>query len=466
MAQVALPHGKYVSVSDTKLPDGRWRARTRVGYRDGERLTSFQVSRIRQTKKEALAAIPEAVAEALESREQAKRGPGVPQTMGELLRDWRDSLADAGVHGRTRQDYGYAVSALLGEAKAMGGSRAASPAAKAFAPIARLAPKDVTQVHVKALLVAVANGSGPAAAERVRSVLRNVFHRAADYGLATSNPAIGLRYTKSDASDYRTKAKSDDGLDHGRAPTDDEVRDLLLALASDARAGRQVGQRTRGAKGARLSNPQDIHDLTYLLFSLGCRQGEALALRYSDLNLGAKPVKVRVERISRDTRRRETATVTVPPGSVSINATLARVVGQGLVRDLPKSPAGSRVIPMSPSLQALLRERADALGIDWAARPEVPIFGALIAPERFREPRSVAKAIAALYDAHGVTWHRSHGARKYVTTTLHRLGYDDARIMRYLGWDNPATLFGYLDRGQELPEDMALSLDVRPSLTV
>lgn len=69
-------------------------------------------------------------------------------------------------------------------------------------------------------------------------------------------------------------------------------------------------------------------------------------------------------------------------------------------------------------------------------------------------------AIRFLYSAHGATWHRSHGARKYVTTKLHRMGYDDNRIMRYMGWGDSATLTKYLDRRQDLPEEMAVALDI------
>jgi hypothetical protein len=88
------------------------------------------------------------------------------------------------------------------------------------------------------------------------------------------------------------------------------------------------------------------------------------------------------------------------------------------------------------------------------------VFGALTDPAKLRDPRAVGKAIAFLYDAHGVDWHRSHGARKYVTTKLHRLGYDDNRIMRFLGWNDTATLARYLDRRQDLPEDMAVALNL------
>lgn len=238
------------------------------------------------------------------------------------------------------------------------------------------------------------------------------------------------------------------------------MRDLLTALIADPRAGRQVGPRTRSHKGGKYANPQDVADLTWLLFSVGCRLGEALALRWSDVNFANAPATARVERINRDTRQREHATVTVPPNHVSINATLSRVIGRGIERDITKSPAGCRVVPLSPSAIAMLRARAKALEIPTSMQSHQPVFGALTDPTKFREPTTVMAAIRYLYCEHGVTWHRSHGARKYVTTKLHRTGYDDNRIMRYMGWEDSATLAGYLDRRQDLPQGMANALDI------
>ncbi|MEO7125326.1 MAG: tyrosine-type recombinase/integrase [Nakamurella sp.] len=292
------------------------------------------------------------------------------------------------------------------------------------------------------------------------SIGHAVFHRARDFELTTANPAVGLRFRKLDQNDYRTRAKKPDGLDHGRAPTNDEVRHLMTALIADHRAGRQVGPRTRSSKGGRFSNPQDIADLSWLLFSVGCRVGEALALRWCDVNLTDSPAAVQVLRPSWDTRQPETATVTIPPDHLSINATLTSIIKQGLLRGMTKSPAGCRVVPLSPSAVAMLAARAEAFDMPWRTQPELPIFGALTGPAKFRDPTNVMNAIRFLYSEHGSTWFHSHGARKSVTTKLHRTGYDDNRIMRYMGWNNPATLQRYLDREQDLPEEMGNALDL------
>jgi hypothetical protein len=88
------------------------------------------------------------------------------------------------------------------------------------------------------------------------------------------------------------------------------------------------------------------------------------------------------------------------------------------------------------------------------------VFGALTDPAKYRDPSAVNKAIRALFSESGVDWHRSHGARKFITNKLHEAGYSQNKIMRYMGWDNPATLLAYLDKAQALPDDMADTLDL------
>jgi len=217
-----------------------------------------------------------------------------------LLIEYRDGLDKArGVHTRTRQNYGYAIAALLGEDRRgrhtqLTQSRTKVPARRAFAAIENKIPRSVSEHDIKKCIFTVAEGHGPASAERARGILRNVFSLAVSKDLIAVNKVSAIKYQKSDPLDPRTLDKRADGLDHDRAPTDDEVRGLLTALAAHPRAGRRIGKGTRAPRGATMANGQDIYDLVHLLFSLGVRLSEALAIRWSDLNLGTSPVTVKV----------------------------------------------------------------------------------------------------------------------------------------------------------------------------
>jgi integrase len=102
-----------------------------------------------------------------------------------------------------------------------------------------------------------------------------------------------------------------------------------------------------------------LPDLLRFLFGTGCRVGEALAVRWIDLNLSDEPVFVHSE-VFGDQE--------LPPRSVWINGNIVHGIG-GLVRHDGKTDASEGVLPLPEFLVDLLRFR-----LPQDAKPEDPVF--------------------------------------------------------------------------------------------
>lgn len=101
----------------------------------------------------------------------------------------------------------------------------------------------------------------------------------------------------------------------------------------------------------RLFRNSELPDLVRFLLGTGCRIGEALAVRWRDVNLTNKPV------ISED------GTV-IPPRSVWINGNIVNVTGKGLVRHPGKTENANRFIALPQFAVTVLTVR---LLIAWSA---------------------------------------------------------------------------------------------------
>lgn len=406
-----------------------------------------------------------------EAAEEAAAEAAKIRSLRSLVERWHRGLDTANVHSSTITDYGYTVAALFGSKYDESyrknqadrpTDREGTPIREAFAAIENKAVQDVSVSDLKQLFAVVARTSGPGAARRCRAVLRAAFHGAVDDGLITANTVMSVRYTKSDPLNPARYAPRDDGLDHDRAPDDDEVRELIEALYRDPRALPHDGGPivTRPRPGGRV-NGADIADATLFLFSVGTRLAEMLALAWSRINVSENELKVtdKTPLIGGGSKRE---TRVLRPGDVWINSSLTRIIGSdgGLVRGPVKVDAANRVLPMSRPAINMLRERAKRIGINVDNPLGVAVFGTPTEPARFRDTRNFMKKVRALYTDHGYDFGRTHSARKYITTRLHRLGWSDDRIMAYMGWSDRTTLAAYLDRSQEVPDAMGDDLAI------
>jgi integrase len=143
---------------------------------------------------------------------------------------------------------------------------------------------------------------------------------------------------------------------------------------------------------------------------MGLRQGEALALRWSDVDLEL--------------------------GALEVSRSLARQPGVGLVFNPPKTRAGNRRVPIPPRTLALFKFAAfDALG------PDALVFhNGAGAP---RDPHKDWREWKALLKDLGIGDYPLHAARNTAASLMEELGYPDRLVAEILGQSTVSTTHRY-----------------------
>lgn len=207
---------------------------------------------------------------------------------------------------------------------------------------------------------AVNDRTGAATARGVRVVLAGML------GLAARNDACPRNVVR-DTTAVTTARKEVKVL------TDREVRTLRAALAADQLAVRA-----------------DLVDLVDLLLGTGLRIGEALAVRWADVDLGAA----------------------VP--TVVVNGTVIRDPARGLiVQPHPKSASGRRRLMLPGFVVAMLMRRQLAMV---ESNPLDLVFPSSVGT--LREPQNVHRQWRAARDRAGLPWVTPHTFRKGVATVI------------------------------------------------
>lgn len=162
-----------------------------------------------------------------------------------------------------------------------------------------------------------------------------------------------------------------------------------------------------------------LHLFLRFLFLSGARIGEATALRWRDVNLSDKPVKV-VDPVAGEK--------VLPPHSLWINGNIVRVTGQGLLRHAGKTFRSQRLIaPMPPSLYDMLFMMKPAGDVD----PDRPVFANGLLS--WVDPANTGTRIRALRERIGFPDFVSHIGRKTVGTRMDATGFTARQIADYLG---------------------------------
>lgn len=253
-------------------------------------------------------------------------------------------------------------------------------------------------------------GSSVTTVHSTHRVLRSCLSAAVDSGRLAVNPAKKVKIEK---------------------PPEVEVEPLTVEEA--ARIMAVVAQRRNGTRWS-------------VALSLGLRQGEALGLKWVDLNLERETV------IVRRSLRRETGRHKCEPDALGKPTCGYKQGGRcpertqgGLVPRTTKN-GKSRTIPLPPGLASLLRahkaaqaaERLRAgflwLDDDWMFATE---FGAPIDPRRDWGEWKDVLALAGVRDA------RVHDARHTAATLLLANGVDTRTLMDLLGWTEYRTAQRY-----------------------
>lgn len=364
MARRRLPVGAHgaINVCETKPGSGRYRARTRVRDTDGllRVATAFGGSP-NEAETELL--------DRLTRRTPPSHEPVTPETpirtlAGLWLQDVDERTDERAAS--TRALYRRVTERII--IQNLGG----------------LLIRDVKTSTVNAFLKTVTAGHGQGTAKTTRACLSLMFQHAATFDAITFNPALLAK-----------SPKRAEPAPMARALEEDEVATLMRKLRRDAAA---VGN--------------DTPDLIEFLLGTGCRIGEAMALRTSQLDLDA--------------------------GAVKINATVTEAGRE----ERTKSEAGQRVLVLPAHIVAMLRRRI----ADPAIRTDVAVFPSPLG--RMRDKSNTTSDLRRTFDRLGFPWVTSHTMRKTVATRLHKAKVPTSEISDQLGHSRVSmTQDHYIGRG-------------------
>jgi integrase len=374
--------------------DGYWHGRVTVGVRDDGRPDRRHVMGTRSdvTRK----------VRALEKQRDggSVRRAGRTWTVEQWLTHWVENIAAPFVRENTIAGYRVAVNVHL--VPGLGKHR-----------LDRLEPEHLEKLYVRMMK----NGSAPATAHQAHRTIRTALNEAVRRGHLTRNPAAlakAPRLPETEVEPYSV----------------DEIR-LLLQSALE------------GRNGARWA----------VALALGLRQGEALGLRWDDVDLDAGTLLVRRGRLR-------------PRWEHGCNGTCGRKFGgycpnRVALRDETaetKSRAGRRRIGLPDQLVELLRthraeqdrERVKAAqlwtdgGWVFASPTGTPL-----------NPRTDWTDWKKLLTRAGVRDGRLHDARHTAATVLLLLGVPERAVMDVMGWSNTAMAARYQHVTAAVQRDIA-----------
>jgi integrase len=185
---------------------------------------------------------------------------------------------------------------------------------------------------------------------------------------------------------------------------------------------------------------QDLPDFLRLLFGVGCRYGEALALRWRDINLTDETI------IAEDDDGNE---VELPPRSIWFNGNLVHVSGRGIVRHEGKTFTSNGVVIMPEFLylMLLLRKPVGA-GLDDPVFPSQTLG--------WRSPSNMQRSVRRMRLRIGYPKLTTHDGRRSVATALDKSGQSARVISLVLRQAKPSMAQDrYMDLRSPSPEAAA-----------
>ncbi|GAB2572001.1 site-specific integrase [Streptomyces capparidis] len=379
--------------------DGRWHGRVTVGVKDDGTPDRPHVSR--KTRPEIVKAV-----RALENERdngKVRKAGSKSWTVKAWLTHWVENIAAPAVGVNTIAGYRVAVYHHL--IPGLGAHR-----------LNKLEPEHLERFYRRMQ----ENGSKPATAHQAHRTVRVALNEAVRRKHITENPATiakAPQVTVEEVEPY----------------TVEEVQRLLL----------EAGRRPNGSRWA-------------VALALGLRQGEALGLKWSDVDLAAGVLRVRRSRLR-------------PKYAHGCGETCGKKAGycperkpiRQATKDT-KSRAGKRSVGLPPQLISLLaahqkeqeKARADARQL-WHDE------GWVFADEQGRaiNPRTDYSEWKRLLDAAGVRDGRLHDARHTAATVLLILGVTERAVMGTMGWSTTAMAARYQHLVEPVRKDIAHRVD-------
>jgi integrase len=374
--------------------DGYWHGRVTVGVRDDGRPDRRHVMGTRADVTRKVRALEK------ERDGGSVRKAGRTWTVEQWLTHWVENIAAPFVRENTIAGYRVAVNVHL--VPGLGKHR-----------LDRLEPEHLEKLYLRMMK----NGSAAATAHQAHRTIRAALNEAVRRGHLTRNPAVlakAPRLPETDVEPYSV----------------DEVRHLLKTALD-------------GRNGARWA----------VALALGLRQGEALGLRWDDVDLDAGTLLVRRGRLR-------------PRWQHGCDGTCGRKFGgycpkRVALRDETaetKSRAGRRRIGLPDQLVELLRSHREEQDRERATAAQLWTDGGWVfaTPNgKPLNPRTDWTDWKKLLVRAGVRDGRLHDARHTAATVLLLLGVPERAVMGVMGWSNTAMAARYQHLTATIQRDIA-----------
>lgn len=362
--------------------DGHWHGRVTVGRRDDGSLDRRHV--MSRSKGTVIAKV-----RALERFRDEVRVPraGRAWTVEKWLLHWLEEIARPNIRDSSYQAYRAAITKHL--LPSLGSLR-----------LDRLDPENIEAVYRRMIEA----GAKPATAHQAHRTLRTALSEAERRGHIARNPAQLVRPPRIQPEPVE--------------PLRLEEVQRVLAAARDSR---------NGARWA-------------VALALGLRQGEALALKWNDIDLKAKSLRVRATRLR-------------PVYEHGCGGTCSKTAGRCPDRrqrngptGATKSVAGNRIIGLPNELVTLIESHRRAQLSERIAAGSLWEEGRWLFATRLGcpiNPNTDYLEWRALLQRAGVRHARLHDARHTAATVLLVLGVPERTVMSIMGWSSTSMAARY-----------------------
>lgn len=379
--------------------DGKWHGRVTMGVKDDGKPDRRHVKR--KTEADAIRAV-----RALEKERDSGRArkAGRVWTVEQWLTHWVENIAAPSVRENTLA--GYRVDVRVHLVPNLGAHR-----------INKLEPEHLEKLYVKMR----ANGSRPATIHHAHRTLRTALNEAVRRRHLTHNPAKDAKAPRVEEEEVEPYSVS-------------QVQQIFEAAKEGRNSARWV-----------------------IALGLGLRQGEALGLKWSDVDLESGTLIVRRSR----NRPRWSHGCAKPCGRKFAGYCPDRQPIRSETADT-KSRAGRRGIGLPEQLVTLLKEhQAEQEAERTAAAQLWQDGGWLFATPTGQplNPRTDYDEWKRLLVRAGVRDGKLHDARHTAATMLLLLGIPDRAVMGVMGWSNAAMAARYQHVIAEIRRDIAKRVD-------
>jgi integrase len=377
-----------------KGSDGRWHGRVTVGVRDDGR------SDRRHVKSKSRAVVVQKVRE-LERLRDAGRVPkaGSAWTVESWMTHWLENIARPTLRGSSFAAYRIAVTKHI--VPSIGPHR-----------LDRVQPEHLERLYRRMIEA----GAKPATAHQVHRTLRTALGEAERRGHLARNPAALAKAPRVQPEPIEPW-------------TIEDVRRILEVSAE-------------GRNGARWA----------LALALGLRQGEALALRWADIDLGSGTLRVRATRVRPAYAHGCREPCGRTPGFCPERRLVTPVTGE------TKSGAGKRVIGLPEELVGILVAHRAQQETERTKAAQLWNEGGWVFTTTTGEPlnpNSDYHAWKALLRRAGVRDGRLHDARHTAATVLLVLGVPERTVMGIMGWSSTSMAARYQHITDPIRRDVA-----------